>query len=79
MAETRRPRDNRITMTPVDLWNTAADNAGAAQNLLRSHIKDGDELLSVIRVALDRLRAATAAMEALQRISAGVPQPKAGE
>ncbi len=61
-------------MTSIDLWNRASTDTRDAANLLQ-----GEQSRETVEKALRKLRSATAAMEALQRLSAGVPQPKQGE
>lgn len=66
-------------MTSVQLWRTAAANSRDAVNLMTVEIKDNAHLVSTVEKSLKKLRAATAAMEALQRLAVGLPEPKRGE
>lgn len=66
-------------MTAIDLWRSAQSNTRDAANIMRGDIQTSDELVQSIDKALTKLRAATASMEALQRQSVGLPEPKRGE
>lgn len=66
-------------MTSIQLWQSAQSNARDAVNVMAGDIKDREALNETIDKALKKLRAATAAIEALQRNSVGLPMPRSGE
>lgn len=63
-------------MSDIQLWKSAQSNSRDAVNLMAGEIKTGAELQSTVEKTLGKLRAATAAMEALQRNSQGLPVPR---
>jgi hypothetical protein len=66
-------------MTSIQLWQSAQSNARDAVNVMAGDIKDREALNETIDKALKKLRAATAAIETLQRNSVGLPMPRSGE
>jgi len=65
-------------MTALELWNAAGSASRDVADLLYTPTSP-DKTRQVIEQALSKSRAATSALEALQRLSVGMEPPKRGD